>query len=206
MANELRQSAALLQGINTTLGLIGSDDGVVQAADQLSVSLNPWDKGVPELALHRQDFLWQFRSFVGAGGAGFNSLAQVHNDSTDAIIVVEGWLGTGIVGALIWGRTSTLATTDNGLVAFARDGRFPRPSVPYVRVRSQNNIAVPAGFTNGIMGQSNGATIQLYDTPIILRPQGTFFIYTNTANEQLVVTISGRARRLINNKEAVPSP
>lgn len=202
MANELR-SPALLQAITCILALERSDDGVVQLADQLTSIVDAWSQ--PEFAICRQEYLWSYRINVAAGGAGFNSIAQVHNDSTDGIVCVQGWIATGTVGALAWGRTSTLATTDNGLVAIARDGRFPRPSVPYVRSRSQNGIATPAGFSNGIFGQSIGASIALFDSPVILRPQGTFFINDNTVNEAMTVTFVGWSRRALNNREITPS-
>jgi hypothetical protein len=209
MGNEFRHATQLLNGVSCILGFTDADDGLTRMAEELTVGVNPYDRF--EFGLCRGEMYWADTLFVAAGGAGFRSIAQIQNDSTDylvridAVTIDDGAAATGFQ----LGRTSTLATTDNGLLATARDGRYARPSVPAVRWRSQNGVALPAGFSNGMMWDIlNAAGISRDITgmvlPMLLRPQGTFAVWSNTDNTTIRLNASGSVWRVNNVRELSP--
>jgi hypothetical protein len=204
MSNQLSK-APILQAVVCTLGLEDGDAGLTRLAEELTIGLNPWSADNPEFALCRQDYLFAFRQTVGAGGAGFRSIAQLHNDSPDAIVVVEPgclWLVGG--GTVLLSRSNVLATTDGGLVAQARDSRYLRPAVPYVRARSQNGAALPAGISNGIFFGSGGTQYSLV-FPYVLRPGDTLSAFPDADNVAMTsATWVGRVRRILNQRELLP--
>lgn len=203
MSNEFKLNVGILQAVTCILGLDG-EDGLARLAEELTVGLNPWSADSPEFALCRQDILFFDDAFVPAGGAGFRSIFQIHNDSADAIIVLEpGCYASAIGNGIVISRTSTLATADNGLVFTARDGRFPRPTVPYCRLRSQNGVALPAGFSNGEVWSTDTTP---YETKwsTIIRPQGTIAFYPTADNVGIKVSLTGRVRRVNNLRELNP--
>lgn len=208
MANELRRNVQLLRGVSTILGVDRSDDGVVAVADQFSVAVDPWER--PEFAICRGEFLFCMKLNIGAGGAGTRSVAQVHNDSADALLVVS-------PGSYFWAasapvqlsRSNILATTDLGLIAQALDGRFSRAAVPYVRLRSQNGAALPAGISNGIFFETNtlvaGTMVLELKFSIILRPGATLSVIPGVDNQQVGASFVGHVRRLATSDELMPS-
>lgn len=204
--NDLRLPIQFLQAVTCGLGL-ESDEGLTRVAEELQVGFNPYDAGNFEFALCRGEYEWAASLGVAAGGAGNRSIAQIHNDSVEYLVkVYPSTRCFCAVTGLIAGRTSTLATTDVGLGAFAMDGRYPRPTVPAVRERSQNNAAIPAGFTAGIyynMIPSVAFEWNLPDT-VLLRPGGTLFIASNADNTALVVNFRGSVRRIISTRELAP--
>lgn len=207
--NEFRAPTQLLQGITCTLGL-EQDEGVQRLAEEIHVVHNPWDADNFEFALCRGELFWADTFFVAAGGAGFRSIIQIQNDSTDYLVRIDSvWVDVTVGTGYQLGRTATLATGDNGLIATARDGRYPRPSVPAVRWRSQNGVALPAGFSNGMMWDviypvANGTQEVRGVLPIYLRPQGTFAIWNNTDNGAIRANISGSVRRATTQRELNP--
>jgi hypothetical protein len=204
VSNELRQHTELLKAVTCILGLADADAGLVSLASELSVALDPWSQ--PEFALCRQDYLFHHRQNLASGGAGFRTIAQLHNDSSDAIIVLEPGcrFNTSAGQAISLARSNTLTTTDSGLISLARDGRFPKANVPYVRVRSQNNAALPAGISNGEFFYAQGATIYELTFAIVMRPGATIAVYPDLDNVSLVANWIGRARRMISQREGNP--
>src|SRR5258706_9228997 len=122
MSNQLSKPQ-ILQLVTCILGLEDGDAGLTRLAEELAVALNPWSKDNQQFALCRGEINWAASALVAAGGAGFRSIFQIHNDSTDDLLDIDGWLISGGGAAYMVARTSTLATTDLGLVAIARDAR-----------------------------------------------------------------------------------
>jgi len=199
----------MLQGIACTLGLDrGDDPGIVRVSEDLSVALNAKELAAFETVLCRGEMPFWDTLLVAAGGAGFRSMAQIINESTDLLVVVEaGTLGSssGAAGSIMFSRTGTVLTTDNGLVA-VRDGRAPRGSVPNLRMRSQNNAALPAGVTNGeSWGVDTPQTVpQSIPFSVLIPPNQSVVIYPGADNVPIRASFVGRALRIINTRELNP--
>lgn len=204
--NEFTKNVGLLQAVTCILGL-EQDEGLTRLAEELSVAVNPWSGDSPEFAICRQHHFFFYRHSIGVGGAGNRSIIQLHNDSVSDLVVLEPgcrFTATAPAVSVLIARTSTLATTDAGLVAFARDGRYPRPTVPSVRARSQNGVALPAGFSNGIVWDTfNSLTYELA-WPTILRPGGTIAIFPDVDNAAVQAAWVGRVWRTISQRELSP--
>jgi hypothetical protein len=205
MSNQLARTP-LLQAVTTVLGLQDSDSGLTRLAEELTIGLNPWSADNPEFALSRQDFLFQGTFLVAAGGAGFRSVFQISNAFPDYLTVLEGWLvaGSGVAYNMAM-RIVTLATTDNGTITIARDGRNPRARAPGLRSLSQNNAALPAGISAGEV-IADVPNIQNLSFPIVLggRNPDTVSWYPNADNVSLRVNYWGRTRRILNARELAP--
>lgn len=205
MSNQLSKPQ-LLQAVTCILGLEDGDAGLTRLAEELAVALNPWSKDNQQFALCRQEVNWGVGILVPAGGAGFRSIAQIHNDSTDDLVDIDGFLCAGGGAAYFIARTSALATTDGGLIAFARDGRFPKPAPPSVRIRTQNGVALPAPISNGQM-YGDMPLLQLFEchgSQFTLRPQGTLAFYPSADNVSLRVNVWGSVRRTETKRELTP--
>jgi hypothetical protein len=211
VSNDFKRNVPLLQAVTCILGLEGGEDGINRLAEELTIGLNPWSGDNPEFALCRADFLFAKNMFVAAGGVGNRSLGQLHNDSLDNLLVLEKILAYCAVaaGSILISRTNLQATTDVGLTCIARDGRYPRPSVPAARLRSQNNAALAAGYTNGIQYELTQPVTLLFvsvdvEPNFVVRPQDTITVFPATDNTALGVTFIGRVRRTISPRELAP--
>lgn len=205
--NELKTNTPLVSGVSTILGLDEPDDGIVGVAHELHVQLDPWVR--LEHQLPRQELPWAKTMFVAAGGAGFRSLAQIHNDSTDMIVVILAGSAAAMGGAgtaVQWSRTNLQATTDLGLVAQCRDGRYSRASVPGVRARSQNGVALPVGYSNGLFWDADSAASVLYHVPwdYLLRPGDTLSVFPAGDNIAIRANWMGYVRKALNRRELSP--
>jgi hypothetical protein len=203
MSNQL-DKGALLRAVTCILGMEGSDAGLTRLAEELTVGLDPWSQF--EFALCREEMWGAISQILGAGGAGFRSIVQVHNDSTDALVVVE--LGSSYslsaAGNVVFSRSNVQATTDGGQIFVALDGRWIKAAIPYARLRSQNGVALPAGINNGTFAQPEVFAANLrYDQQfrVLLRPQDTFSVFPNTDNTGIKANFVVRARRILNARE-----
>jgi hypothetical protein len=210
VTNDLRQHTKLLQAVTCILGLADADSGLVRLTEEMGVSLDPWSQ--PEFALCRDDILFSATQTIAAGGAGFRSVAQIVNDTNDRIMVIDPRtsISLAVNGSVQFSRTSTLATTDAGLANIVRDGRYLKAAAPGARLRSQNNAALPAGFTNGIFSNQTIGTatggVSFLEVPVILAPVqllpgNTLAAFSGTDNIVLTVTWHGRTRRIVNNRD-----
>jgi len=206
MGGELRTAIPLLQGVTNVLGLERSEDGIVALGSDIQVVLDPWSRF--EFALPRGEFYWFDVLFVAAA-VGSRSIIQIHNDSLEHLVRIDPGsefdCGAGATGAQ-FARTSTLATTDNGLIATPMDGRYPRPTVPAVRWRSQNNVALPAGFSNGLVWDVlfPAGTTYVLKWPVLLRPGGTFAVWPSVDNASMRANFTGSVRRIFSGRELTP--
>lgn len=193
--NALHRTNALLQGINRALGNDRGGTGVERLSESLTPIMNPWQ--LPEWAFLRGELLGWTDQNIGAGGAGFRSIAQLFNNSENRIVVIEpGSRFSAGAGNVELGVTATQATTDSGLNLLLRDTRILNPSVSGARARSQNNAAIPAGFTAGISFLSAAV---LYDLtfPIILSPGFGAFAVPSQDNAAISASWIARVREML---------
>jgi hypothetical protein len=205
--NEIRRPVRFAQGIACTLGLDGDDPGVVRLAEELSAALNLKELDALEDVLCRGEIPWWDTTFVAAGGAGFRSVGQYINDSTDHIIVIDSACGSsnGAAISMSFSRTATVLTTDNGLVA-ARDGRYSRGTVPFTRMRSQNGVALPAGVSNGLSWEVDIPNPGSHVLPVkvVLPPGQSLAIYPGADNIPFRMSAAGRTWRISTVRELNP--
>lgn len=195
--NQFRDHVQLLKGVACILGLQDADQGLTALDEQLKVVLDPWSQ--PEFAICRDEFYFVFKNNVGAGGAGFRSISQLHNDSVDVLVtVLPGSIFSVAAGqSVALSRGQTLCTTDDGLIAIPLDTRAPR-GVSGVRARHQNGVALPAGFPIIWDPQQVVHTIPW---AITLRPGQTLSAFPNADNQAVNASFYGRARRVVNQRE-----
>ena len=208
MANELRAATGLLQGVACIVGLDrGDDPGLTRLAEELSAALNVKELDAFEMVLCRQEVPWWDSLFLAAGGAGNRSIIELINDSADHLVIVDACVGSsnGAAISMSFSRTSTVLTTDNGLVA-ARDGRYPRGTIPGTRIRSQNNAAIPAGVTNGLSWDVDIPNPGNYELPVkvLLPPGQALAIFPSVDNIQVRASFAGRTWRPAKNRELNP--
>lgn len=211
MGNELRAATGLLQGVACVVGLDRGDDaGITRLAEELSAALNVKELDAFEMVLCRQELPFWDTVFVAAGGAGFRSVAQVVNTSSvneAHLIVIDAAAGS-LSGAGVsvgFSRTTTLATTDSGALA-SRDGRFSRGVIPFTRMRTQNNAALPAGFTNGLSWEEDALTSTSVRLPVkvVLPPQESLAIFPGADNMAIRASFAGRVYRVARSRELNP--
>jgi hypothetical protein len=208
VSNELRKSTGLVQGIACTVGLDRGDDaGLTRLSEELSAAVNVKELDAFEMVLCRQEIPFWDVLLVAAGGAGFRSVIELINENQDQLVCVDACVGssTGAIATVVFSRTTTVLTTDNGLVA-ARDGRTTRGTVPGVRIRSQNGVALPAGVSNGASWEEDtGVSVPVHlPVKVLLPPGQALAIFPGTDNQPIRASFAGRVWQVANRRELSP--
>jgi hypothetical protein len=191
--NGINYYTELIAGLREAFGETGTW-GLERFGETIMPVLDPFR--VPEWAILRGEQLaWGVSRETAV--AAQTSMVQLHNDSTNRIVVIEP--GTSFHGNavtnLILSFTTTLLADDDGR-CFIRDGRNLRPTVPGTRRRSETG-AVPAGVSAGDahhLGSQASGDREVIDFPIVLTPGFTVVARAGNTNENITANWVVRSR------------
>lgn len=193
--NALHRCTEVLQGINRSLGNDRGGTGVERLGETLTPIMNPWQ--LPEWAWLRGELLGWTDQTIAGGGAGFRAIAQLYNQTENRLLVIEpGSRFVVAAGTVVLGVTATQATTDSGFNLLLRDTRISNPSVIGGRARSQNGVAIPAGFTAGISFLSGTTTYDLL-FPLVVSPGFGAFACSTADDTQITASWIARVRDML---------
>jgi len=193
--NEFR-AGSLQRAITEALGVAGHDVAIERVGETLTPVFDVWSQ--PEWALGRQEFLCMARLITAAGGAGFRTRIGIRNTSVEddpwLCVVEEGTNARPSTGTDVRGAITFTDQTDAAPLVI-RDGRS-RIAPPFVRLRTQNGDALPAGISAGEALIDGGSVLRL-EQPVVLRFGQALYFYPGADNIGLSATFYARVRRLL---------
>ena len=200
--NSLHRCTQLLQGYKRALGMDVSEDGVERIGETLTAVLDLWSQ--PEFALPRGEYLGH-GNLVVSGVAATRTIVGVRNISTQddswVVVVEPGSSCTSSGGTAVASTTLTDIADNKGLIG--RDGRMGH-APPMVRIRAEN-IAIPAGVTNGIvLFGHNPVTVIRLEQPIVLRDGQSFYFLSDTDALTLTASFYTRSRKSFPGEHRLP--
>jgi hypothetical protein len=192
--NELHGAGAIQRALVESVGSAGYDVAVERLGETLTPIIDLWSQ--PEWRLSKQEYLGSARLFTAAGGAGFRTRIGLRNTSTVddpwLVVVQSGTHGRGGAGVQINAAITFTDQADSAPLV-VRDGRS-RIAPPFMRLRTQNGDALPAGIAAGEF-LTDDTKLELKQD-VVLRFGQALYFYPNADNTALNTVWYVRSRRM----------
>lgn len=201
--NELHGAGTIQRAVVEAVGGAGHELGLERLGETLQPIIDIWSR--PEWSILRQEHLGLGETEVAAGGAGNRSIVSVRNTSVESdpwvVIVLDGSFG-GTNANQVRGAISFLAATTDLANVTIREGRS-RIGVPFTRIQTQNNAALPAGISAGQFVRSNiNSVIATLAHPVVLRFGQSLHFYPDTDNVAIAGVFYTVTRRLLSGERS----